>query len=169
MNEYEDRSNYQQYLKRPQGIDYNNLNKTWLNQARLEHKGGILMHKEDSTKLVDEPEMLHLARTISQQAIGLSNTLPEVLQWRVGSAFQGDVYDMLSSTAAALAAVEVYTKHEELSNARIKAFVIKSALSIVSKDPEILLLKKIDALIALIDVEIKKADANIRTLEEEEQ
>lgn len=126
------------------------------------------MHEKYNKKMPSESEMLFLARTVAKQAVDISIALPEVLQWRVGSAFQGDVYDMLSSVAAAEASDDEYMIKDELANARIKASVIKNGLSLVSKDSEELLIAKIDKLLDHIDSEYRCVKIEIQSLEDSE-
>lgn len=129
----------------------------------------LVKRKEHPVKRPNEDEMMYLARTIAVEVIAISNTLPEIMQWRIGSALQGDVYEMSSSVAAAKGSVDDYVTRAELENARTKAYVVKNAIGILpgGKDSDALL-EKIDQLVAAIDGNLEKVVDSIHFHEQEE-
>lgn len=127
-------------------------------------------NKEYEMQKPNEDEMLYLARVIAKEVIDISSVLPEIMQWRLSSALQGDVYDMASGIAAAKGAVDDYAKRAELESARTKAFVVKNAVAFLpaGRDTEALS-GKIDQLVSLIDTELKTTDEAILAEEQEDE
>lgn len=125
--------------------------------------------KEGLMKLPNEDDTMYLARVVAREVIGISNSLPEIMQWRIGSALQGDAYDMSSSVAAAKGSVDIYNRRVELESARSKVYVVRNALGLLpAEGASESLLKKMDELVVAIDDELKAVNVLIQAEERDE-
>lgn len=125
--------------------------------------------KEGLMKLPNEDEAMYLARVVAREIIGICNSLPEIMQWRIGSALQGDAYDMSSSVAAAKGSVDIYDRRAELESARSKVYVVRNALGLLPVEGASEgLPKKMDELVVAIDDELKAVNVLIQAEEQDE-
>lgn len=131
------------------------------------NKSNNEQYEEHEMKKSHEDETMYLSRIIANEIIGITNTLSEVMQWRIGSALQGDVYEMTSNVAAAKGSLDEYDKRIDLEAARSKLFVVRNALGILpDAEPSSDLHTKINELLIAIDNDLEVVKASIHEQEE---
>ena len=135
-------------------------------KQRSTKKSSNQQYEEHEMKQSHEDETMYLSRTVANEVIGITNTLSEVMQWRIGSALQGDVYEMTSNVAAAKGSLDEYDKRMDLEAARSKLFVVRNALGILpDTEPSSDLHTKINELLIAIDNDLEAVKLSIHEQE----